>query len=309
MSKVIITPEIASKFLDYNISNRPMSQRTVDRYIEEMKNGDWEYNGESIKISKDGNVIDGQHRLKAIVLSGITIETELVDNLDPKVSSKIDVGKKRSLSDTIHIAGYKYHVETAAITRHLWFWFNYGYEYGCRQHSHISNLKGLEFYEKYKRRIDKALEFCVPYKNKHKILPAPLSTLTFTYLILSTIDTREAQEFIDKLIERHYCYTRSPILALHALLKGPDRLIFRGSVNSCYYILDAIFTAWNLFRNKQRVDKMTFKQKLQKVTQPNGYNRKTDANILTPPEDPNPPYSPIPQHESVDQDQQQESNA
>lgn len=62
-----ITPELAADLLSRNMKNRPVSQQRVRKYMAAMVAGKWLLNGEAIKISIDGRLIDGQHRLKAII--------------------------------------------------------------------------------------------------------------------------------------------------------------------------------------------------------------------------------------------------
>ena len=49
-----ITPKLAEKLLSKNCINRPVKKTTVDYYSDIIKRGQWELNGESIKISKEG---------------------------------------------------------------------------------------------------------------------------------------------------------------------------------------------------------------------------------------------------------------
>ena len=46
-----------------------------------MRNGLWELNGAAIVIDEFGNLIDGQHRLSAVVESGTTQQFVVVRNV------------------------------------------------------------------------------------------------------------------------------------------------------------------------------------------------------------------------------------
>ena len=41
MRKMVITPEIAKEMLKKNTNNRPVSKRTLSRYVQLMKDGEW----------------------------------------------------------------------------------------------------------------------------------------------------------------------------------------------------------------------------------------------------------------------------
>ncbi len=94
-----ITPKKAQEWLAQNKDNRPRRPAVVDRYAAAMKRGEWKMNGESIKFNCDGRLIDGQHRLLAIVSSGCTIETYVVRGLPVDAFDTIDQGAVRHLAD------------------------------------------------------------------------------------------------------------------------------------------------------------------------------------------------------------------
>jgi len=101
-----VTPEWAEETLKKNIGNRPLNVQHVDKLAKEMTNGRWKVNGDTICLN-GSRVIDGQHRLHAVVQSGITIETLVVEGLSSDVFDTKDVGKRRSAGDTLGVAGEK----------------------------------------------------------------------------------------------------------------------------------------------------------------------------------------------------------
>ena len=67
----MIGPEKAIEYLTHNTKNyRRIKQAVVKRYAKSMQMGRWEKNGEPIIFDEDGNLLDGQHRLSAVVKSG-----------------------------------------------------------------------------------------------------------------------------------------------------------------------------------------------------------------------------------------------
>ena len=62
---VTITPEIAEMLLARNPDNRHRSPDVVNRYASDMRSGRWSLTGESLKISTDGLLNDGQPRIRA----------------------------------------------------------------------------------------------------------------------------------------------------------------------------------------------------------------------------------------------------
>lgn len=97
---VDIGPKEAKELLALNKGNRKISEYQVERLTKAMRDSQWIYNGDPIRISSDGNLIDGQHRLIAIQRSGLTFPFVVSTGLSPSASKTIDVdGKARSSSD------------------------------------------------------------------------------------------------------------------------------------------------------------------------------------------------------------------
>lgn len=73
-----LTPEGAAGYLKHNVepeagkkgSNRSWVAARVDSYATEMLAGRWKFNHQGIAFNTDGNLIDGQHRLRAVVKAG-----------------------------------------------------------------------------------------------------------------------------------------------------------------------------------------------------------------------------------------------
>lgn len=108
LEKVFVTPEMAKGFLSTNQQNRRISEVVLGRYVNDIKNGRWvENTGEAIKISKTGKLLDGQHRLMAIVKSNTSIWLHVIYNLDDAIFDVIDTGKSRNASDCFRISGIK----------------------------------------------------------------------------------------------------------------------------------------------------------------------------------------------------------
>jgi hypothetical protein len=97
-----VNPELAKKILKGNLINRKLSPQRVEHLSRQMKEGKWETNtGESIKISKNNLLLDGQHRLAAIIKANVEIDMLVVDDLDTSIINVIDTGKPRSVFDVL----------------------------------------------------------------------------------------------------------------------------------------------------------------------------------------------------------------
>lgn len=115
---VTITPELAAQLIEKkNNHNRTVQQPRVDQYAEDMRRGDWRVNGEAIKISADGEVLDGQHRLLAVLEANRPIETLLITGLPVEAQESMDQGRARTFSDVLKLRGEKDYCVLAAAVR------------------------------------------------------------------------------------------------------------------------------------------------------------------------------------------------
>lgn len=106
-----ITPAMAKEMLTYNengeLLNRPCSATTVRKYAQLMKSGLWGVNGrgtsEPIIFSDKHRLLSGQHRLHAVVESGVTQRFLVVFGEPDGNFAFIDQGRRRTSSDIFAI--------------------------------------------------------------------------------------------------------------------------------------------------------------------------------------------------------------
>lgn len=106
-----ITPETARKYLKSNTSNRNVRQLAVSEYANEMRSGRWLLTHQGIAFDSEGVLIDGQHRLLAIIEAGVPIEMMVSRDLPKFVnghaglftSDVVDNGRKRTVADQLRM--------------------------------------------------------------------------------------------------------------------------------------------------------------------------------------------------------------
>lgn len=116
-SKIMtITPELAKELLENNMPrNRRLSTQTVDSYARIMKAGGWNLTHQGIAFDNDGILVDGQHRLNAVIKANVPVRmmvTTGVEHHDGEAFN-IDVGLRRSVLNIMQISG----VEDAVYTQ------------------------------------------------------------------------------------------------------------------------------------------------------------------------------------------------
>lgn len=99
-----ITPEIAANWLENRNAQaqRRMSEGVALKYAKIMKSGRWLFTHQGIAFDYDGFLIDGQHRLRAVVISGIAVEMFVIPNCDPATFAVLDNGHKRQAAHLLH---------------------------------------------------------------------------------------------------------------------------------------------------------------------------------------------------------------
>ena len=103
---VTLTPDDARSMLEFNKTNRPLNDQHVKRIAAQIRDGKWKFNGDTIKISEDNDVLDGQHRLWAIFEADIPVQTIVVTGIKPDAFATIDTLRKpRSGSDVLALLG------------------------------------------------------------------------------------------------------------------------------------------------------------------------------------------------------------
>lgn len=112
-----ITPEIAREMLKCNTRNLPVRQTHVDYLASEMSAGRWQLTHQGIAF--DGDVlVDGQHRLLAVVQSGATVEMWVFGDVPLEVQAMVDKGRIRSVADELsHFDGVEHAKAKAAACR------------------------------------------------------------------------------------------------------------------------------------------------------------------------------------------------
>lgn len=100
-----ITPEIAKEWLKTSIGNRNLKKDVLQGLLAEITEGKWEFNGETIVFDENNNLLDGHHRLTAVVKSDTPIISIVVYGIKRSTWSSMDSGTARSLGDVFKIEG------------------------------------------------------------------------------------------------------------------------------------------------------------------------------------------------------------
>jgi len=114
---MVVSPVIAEKLISANTRNRPKRPRDVNEWADEMSAKRWMTTHQGVAIDRDGAIVDGQHRLEAIIESGVSVRMPVAVGLDPDTYKVIDSGRKRTTADALATDGEKSVLNLAATIR------------------------------------------------------------------------------------------------------------------------------------------------------------------------------------------------
>ena len=113
---VTITPELAKILLDFNLNNnRKISAYTVAKYAKKIQQGQWG-NSSPITFSDKNHLIDGQHRLKAVIKAGIPVPFPVMLGIPEETAENFDRGRRRTITDVSRVAGLDWVTDKHAAT-------------------------------------------------------------------------------------------------------------------------------------------------------------------------------------------------
>ncbi len=244
-----VTPEIAAQMLGTMSGNRPIRQRMVNRFSREMIAGKWLLNGESIKISREGRLIDGQHRLNAIIAAKTAVSLFVVRGVDPSAFLTLDTGVSRSYHDAATIAGRDWLRESGSIAR---FWFRYERGINSAQGRIPPSHQELDLVIEQHPGIPETARFIKTLKVVQNKCLAGVQGFVHAYAS-ERYDREMADSFMQDLNDGARLEKASPIYALRGrLVDYPERKPEQ------IHVLALSIKAWNAWINGEKMQKLAW---------------------------------------------------
>lgn len=241
-----ITPEIAEKWLDaFNSGNRKKRARAIAKYSTDMAGEDWLITGDSIRFDWDGRLVDGQHRLSAIVKSGVPVETFVVRGLNPKVREVIDQNVPRNAADALGFNGVeKYRAQIAASLRVI-----FSLETGqiCRANSSTAaTLSNSQYVEAYYDNpgLEDSVAVAMSVAKKCGGTPTPVAV---AHYILDQVDSAANAEFWESASTRRTNGIGDPRNTMCDALGNRLKAVQNAACVNAYQLF-VIFKCWNAWR-------------------------------------------------------------
>lgn len=233
-----ITPELANEWLRRNVKNRPLNKVRVAQLSREIRSGSWQLNGDSIRFSREGSLLDGQHRLAAVVAAGMSIRSVVISGLPDKVFDTIDQGQRRSASQVAQMLGAKNSVIATAGSRLYLAWQMHGTPFAkpTPPNREISNFATSE-------RAQIAATFVVGTRHGRKLCAG---TGVFLHLAFSDYSPALAENFLGELWGPAGGHRNPAVCALFDRLVSQEKTSAREELKKTYQI-ELAFKAFRHF--------------------------------------------------------------
>lgn len=245
---VDVTPALAEKWLGQNHGNRQLRAQKVESYARDMRNGNWMTSGDSLKFDWDGRLIDGQHRLEAVIESGTIIRVLVVKGLEPRVQDVLDTNAKRSNADALRFNGVTRNTtDIAALAK-----IANARELGLLTTAtstrvpEMTNQEVLAWHQEH----PEADSACALARRVYKDIGGSPSAIAYAIWRLEQIDPLAAVEFFLSMSESRTAGKGDPRLAL---LRSFNRMREQGVRVTPALQLRYVFAAWNAWRANKNV--------------------------------------------------------
>ena len=100
----LITPEKAAEYLELNISNRPVRENWIVQLQRMIEQGHFKLHHQGIAFSIEGFLIDGQHRLMAIVRAKKAVQMLVTRNVASDTILSMDDHQRRTVADSMTLS-------------------------------------------------------------------------------------------------------------------------------------------------------------------------------------------------------------
>ena len=236
----------------------------VKQYAVDMRSGKWRLNGEAIKKSTTGRLLDGQNRLLACIEADTPFLTLVVRGLDDVVDQMtMDTGSSRSYSDVLKMRGETNCTALASAVRGVTLW-----NMGMRRFSDggggaVGAGAAVAAVGLSNATLDATLnstpvlrDVAQTLKRMGRNLGIPTQISGALWVAFHAIDADDAQHFFQRLESDEGHRDGDPIFALRRLLLNNRRHV--GGHARRTFILAWIIKAWNFYREGAEVKHIVY---------------------------------------------------
>lgn len=237
-----ITPAKAQLMLHGNMDNRRIRQRRVELYARQMISGQWQMAGDPVRIDPNGRLLDGQHRLLAVVAANVTVPMVVIRDLPTEAFKVIDSGMMRGFADALG-AGITGGTNKAAICRLM---FVYELEGDPRKSEDMALVTRTDVHDYYHSHVDEIeAAYHASIRIRSALATANATAWGATHLVAYRTDPVAAEEFVEGVATGHMLSRGDPRLALRNWISNQRTGSHTFANAGWYFALN--LKAWNSY--------------------------------------------------------------
>lgn len=168
-----ITPDVAHVYLTHNRVNRPIKENIVALYAQQMNDNLWVLSNDAITFASNGDLMNGQHRLTAVIRSGKTCDFLVTRNMPLESFAVMDNGTGRTASDVLFIEGVNNYSNISAMvkrkmvleSKHIAISPGFTDGAGAASSTKVANIQIFDEYKKHRNFYDQT---CLDAKKCYK---------------------------------------------------------------------------------------------------------------------------------------------
>lgn len=244
---VKVTPALAEEWLGKNTHNRNIRQAAVAAYARDMEAGHWQITAEPVKFTTDGTLLDGQHRLLAVVKAGVPVEMFVAKGIASDAQRVMDTGAKRSPGDMLKLDGYGNHNQLAAAAR-----FAMTYQTGVEIRNSGGAPTNSEISEFVTENADLA-DAVATVAYYRRTIDLPMSVTAVAWWILVRLDAEACESFFASIATNATSGAGDPRSTLIQRLASARR---NGERLPQTAQLSMLFRVWNAWRKGNQLQKL-----------------------------------------------------
>lgn len=233
-----ITPEMAQSILDKGDPNRPVKKHNVERYAKDMRNGWWRQTGESIVFDNQGQLVQGQHRLHAVIRADVAIEFVVVCGVESIAQDVMDTGARRSLGDQLARRGEKNCNTLASAVLLAKTWEEFGKPHANTGVSHVELLQWFSDHDDIRESANLAVSLA-------RRIKYPSGLAAAIHYRMSHFSADDANEFWDVLCTGRAAENSQPIALLRNRMVEAMAANARGTVMTPMQRAGLTIRSWN----------------------------------------------------------------
>ena len=249
---ITITPPMAVKMLEMNTWNRPLKQQHIDRIAGQITQGKWKYNGATIKIATNHDILDGQHRLWACIMADKPIMSLVVYGIARDAFVTIDtIQAVRSGGDTLALMGVLRHRrEIASALAWLLRWQRGTLVEYKSAKNRIENSDTEEAFGDHSSMVD-AVD-----RVRHCKGLLSVAITGFLYYIMASRDMELAERFLNTLESPAGVAVNDPFFRFRAwLLQSIENKRRREPI----MLIALAFKAWNMAKDGRQIEYLSWR--------------------------------------------------